>query len=213
MYLPAHFREDRVPVLMKAIRQIAFGTLVTSDDGGLEANHFPILIDDAPAPFGTLHGHMARANAQWQRVKPGTQALAIFLGPHCYVSPSLYPSREEAGKVVPTWNYLSVHATGEISVYDDPSQLKDHVAELIETNEGPRAKPWSLDEAPPDYSEKMLRGIVGFEITLTHLEGKWKMSQNRLAQDIEGVRTGLRNEGGSGQAAVADVMDDMARTE
>jgi transcriptional regulator len=211
MYLPAHFKEDRVPVLKKAIRKIGFGTLVTNEADGIEANHLPMLIHDAPSPFGTLRGHMARSNPQWQRVKPGTQALAIFLGPHCYVSPSLYPSKEETGKVVPTWNYLAVHAAGEISFYDNPLQLKDHIAELIETHEGPRANSWSLHDAPPDYIDKMLRSIVGFNLVVTRFDGKWKMSQNRSAQDIDGVREGLRKEGGRAQAAVAAAMDEIYR--
>jgi transcriptional regulator len=211
MYVPAHFKEDRVPVLHDAIRQIGFASLVTSGEGGLEASHLPMLVSPEPAPFGTLRGHVARGNRQWKRVEPRSQALVIFLGPNTYVTPSWYATKHQTGKVVPTWDYLAIHAYGEIGFFDDHAQLRDHVGELTEAHEGSRASPWAVADAPRDYMDKMLGAIVGFKIVITRLEGKWKMSQNRSPQDIAGVQAGLVRENGSAQKAVADIMTKLDR--
>ena len=165
-----------------------------------------MLVDSVPAPFGTLHGHVARANPQWQRAQPHVQALAIFLGPNTYITPSWYPTKQQTGKVVPTWNYLAVHAYGEINFYDDPEQLRDHVGRLTEAHEAARTSPWAVTDAPADYVDKMLGAIVGFKLVITRLEGKWKMSQNRPPQDIVGVHEGLSREDSISQRAVAEVM-------
>src|ERR1700732_3011596 len=127
MYVPAHFKEDRVAILHDAIRTDGLGTLVTSSEQELEASHLPLLLDPEPAPFGTVLGHLARANPQWQRVKPGFQALAIFLGRTPYITPSCYPTKQQTAKVVPTWNYLAIHAYGTISFFDEPEELRAHV--------------------------------------------------------------------------------------
>jgi transcriptional regulator len=199
-------------VLADAIRAIEFGTLVSHGAGGLEANHLPMLIEVEPSPFGTLHGHMARANGQWQSIAKGSEVLCLFLGPHCYVSPSHYPSKSETGKVVPTWNYLAVHAYGAIAFYDEAERLKDHLAHLTDVHESGRDMPWALGDAPSEYIDSMVHGIVGFTIVLTRLEGKWKMSQNRLPKDVEGVRRGLANEDGCAQKTVAAVMNEIYGT-
>jgi transcriptional regulator len=206
MYVPAHFKEDRVPVLHETIRRLGFGTLVTYSDDGIEASHLPMLLQPEPAPFGTLRGHVARANPQWKNPKAGVQALAMFVGPNAYVTPSWYPTKRETGKVVPTWNYLAVHAAGEIAFFDDPPRLLDHVASLTEAHEGSRSTPWAVTDAPAHYIDAMLGGIVGFELVIARLEGKWKMSQNRSDPDLAGVREGLNREGGEPQKAVADIM-------
>jgi transcriptional regulator len=206
MYIPAHFREDRVPILHQAIKQLGFGTLVTAGKDGLEASHLPMLVHQEPAPFGTLYGHVARANTQWKNVQAGVQALAIFLGPNVYVTPSWYPTKIQTGKVVPTWNYLAVHVYGEIAFFEDPARLREHVAELTDAHETSRAKPWAITDAPSDYIDKMLGAIVGFELVITRLEGKWKMSQNRPEQDLAGVLEGLSREGGEPERAVAEIM-------
>ncbi|HEX3755421.1 MAG TPA: FMN-binding negative transcriptional regulator [Rhizomicrobium sp.] len=203
MYVPDHFREDRVPVLHDAIRRIGFGTLVTLDDDGIEANHVPMLLD---AEAGILRGHLARANPQARSLRPGAQALAIFLGPHAYVSPSWYPSKVETGKAVPTWNFIAVHAQGTIVRQQDAAWLRAHVAALTEVHEAARATPWSLADAPSDYLDGMLRAIIGFELAVTRLDGKWKLSQNRSPADIAGVRDGLLREGGEAQATLAALM-------
>lgn len=206
MYIPAHFREDRVPVLHQAIKQLGFGTLVTAGKDGLEASHLPMLVHQEPGPFGTLHGHVARANTQWKNAQVGVQALAIFLGPNVYITPSWYPTRSETGRVVPTWNYLAVHAYGKIGFFDDPAQLREHVGRLTDAHEAPRDTPWAITDAPSDYIDKMLGDIVGFKLVITRLEGKWKMSQNRPEQDLAGVREGLSREGGEREKAVAEIM-------
>jgi transcriptional regulator len=195
MYVPDHFREARPGKLHDAIRQIGFATLVTHDaQGGLEANHLPMLLDG-----NVLRGHVARANAVWKAGEG--EALAIFLGPHAYVSPSWYPSKAATGKAVPTWNYITVHAKGRIRWVQDADWLRAHVTQLSETHEGPRPEPWTIGEAPESYIEAMLRGIVGFELEITQLDGKYKLTQNRDAADRDAVRAAYEREG----------REDMAR--
>jgi transcriptional regulator len=196
MYVPAHFREDRDDVLRAAVRDIAFGTLITQGADGIEANHLPMLQEG-----DVLRGHFARANPAWKNLSPGAEALAIFLGPHVYVSPNWYPSKAETGKGVPTWNYITVHARGRIALHDDPQWLRAHVGRLSEVHEAGRPMPWKVEDAPKDYIDGLLRAIVGFELSVASLEGKWKLSQNRAAADIEGVRDALAREG----------RDDLAR--
>ena len=194
MYVPDHFREDRPEVLHDAVRRIGFATLVTQ---GLEANHLPMLLQD-----GVLRGHVARANPVW-KAGPG-DALAIFLGPHAYVSPSWYPSKAETGKAVPTWNYIAVHARGRMRWIDDAEWLRAHVGQLSATHEAGRDVPWMISDAPAGYIDSMLRGIVGFELSIQMLEGKWKLSQNRDEADRAGTREGLRRDG---REDVARLMD------
>ena len=199
MYVPAHFNESRVEVMHDAIRRIGIGTLVTLGSEGLEASHVPMLIDPEPGPFGTLRGHVARANPVW---KAGAgEALAIFLGPHAYVSPSWYPSKAETGKAVPTWNYITVHARGLINWIQDADWLRAHVGALSDANEAGREQPWSITDAPAGYIDGLVRAIVGFELSISKLEGKWKLSQNREAGDHAGVREAFAREG----------RDDIAR--
>ena len=206
MYVPAHFKEDRVPILHDAIRKIGLASLVTCGEAGMEGK-----------PRANARGSCARAvrYAPWAcgtreptmaARQPRVHALAIFLGPNTYISPSWYPTKQQTGKVVPTWNYLAIHAYGEINFFDDPAQLRDHVGRLTEMHEASRTSPWAITDAPADYVDKMLRNIVGFKVVITRLEGKWKMSQNRSAQDIAGVHEGLTREDGVSQRAVAEVM-------
>jgi transcriptional regulator len=191
MYLPEDFREDRVAELHAAMRRIALGTLVTLGADGLEASHVPMLVEAEPAPHGRLQGHLARANPQWRRLSPATPALAIFLGPEGYVTPSWYATKRATGKVVPTWNYVAVHAYGALRIIDDADWLHALVTRLTEAHEAGRAAPWAVSDAPKDYVAGMVRAIVGFELTITRLQGKWKMSQNRPAEDRAGVIAGL----------------------
>jgi len=193
MYLPSHFAETRVAVLHEAILRAGIATLVTAGAGGLEASHVPMLLDAEPAPFGTLLGHIARDNPQWRG--GAGEALAIFLGPDAYVSPSAYPTKKESGKVVPTWNYVAIHGQGPIEWFDDAERLRAIVTRLTQKHEGGRAAPWAVTDAPPDYVAMMLKAIVGFAIPLARLEGKWKMSQNRPPADRAGVVDALRREG------------------
>jgi transcriptional regulator len=203
MYVPSHFAEDRVEVLHEALRGAGLATLVTVGADGLDATHLPLLFLPGPGPLGRLVGHVARPNPQWRATPAGSAALAIVLGPDAYVTPSWYPSKRETGKVVPTWNYLAVHAHGAVRFFEERDRLLEVVTRLTDRREAARAHPWKVSDAPPDYLEAMLKGIVGVELTLTRLEGKWKASQNRAEADRRGVEEGLR---AVGFAAMADLV-------
>lgn len=194
MYNPAQFREDRVPVLQDALRQSGLGTLITYGPEGLIATHAPMLLMDGPGPYGTLWGHVSRGNPQWRQSAPEVDALAIFMGPDAYISPSWYATKQQTGKVVPTWNYVAIHAYGRAEFFDDPDQLLKVVTDLTDTHEARLAgggEPWAVSDAPADFVRSQLKGIVGFRLPITRLEGKWKMSQNRPEQDRAGVVAGL----------------------
>jgi transcriptional regulator len=211
VYLPEVFKEERVPVLHDAIRRIALATLVSVGDGGLVATHLPMLIDPEPAPLGTLVGHVARPNPHWRDLAASGSALAMFLGPEGYVTPSWYPTKQETGKVVPTWNYVAVHAYGAVEVFDDPGRLLAVVTRLTETHESHRASPWQVSDAPEDYVRAMLKGIVGLTMRIERLEGKWKMSQNRPPADREAVRAAFAADERPGARAVAEAMAEVGR--
>ena len=187
MYLPEHFRETRVEVMHDLIRTRPLGTLVTATADGLEANHIPFEIDPQPIPFGTLRGHVSRSNPIREKLSDTMESLVIFQGTETYVSPSWYPSKLETGKVVPTWNYVVVHAYGALKFIEDNTWLRKHIEELTNRHESNQTNPWKVSDAPEDYIEKMLEGITGMEITVTRLVGKWKTSQNRPAKDRAGV--------------------------
>jgi transcriptional regulator len=191
MYNPPHFREERPDRLHRAIREIAFATLVAQGRNGIVANHLPLLLD---AERGVLRGHVARANPLWQEARGDCEALAIFLGPDAYITPSWYATKAETGKVVPTWNYLTVHARGPLEFFDDAARLRALVSDLTDRHEGARPRSWAIGDAPAGYIDTMLRAIVGVELSIASLEGKWKMSQNRDEADREGVRAGLAAE-------------------
>jgi transcriptional regulator len=210
MYVPAHFAEDRIPFLHDAIRDAGFATLVTLTEDGLIASHVPLLVDPAPAPYGTLIGHLARPNPQ-ARGAIG-EALAIFQGPDGYITPSYYATKRENGKVVPTWNYSAIHAYGTLRWIGDREGLLDIVTRLTEHHEAQRTVPWAVSDAPADFVQGMLNGIIGFELTITRLQGKWKMSQNRPEADRAGVVDGLLNDGQPELAGAVQVAADSGRT-
>jgi transcriptional regulator len=191
VYLPAHFTESRVEVLHQLVRDHPLAALVTLGPDGLAANHIPFEIAAEPAPFGTLRGHVARANPVWRDVAPGVEALAIFRGPDAYVSPAWYATKRETGKVVPTWNYLVVHAHGPLRVIEDTGWLRALVERLTARHEAGRPEPWKPADAPADFLAKQLRAIVGIEMPIARLVGKWKASQNRTPADRNGVIAGL----------------------
>ncbi len=195
MYIPEHFREDRIEVLHDAIRVAGMATLVSMTADGLSASHAPLLLDPEPAPYGTLIGHLARANPHARTADRGVETLVIFQGPDGYITPSYYAAKREHEKVVPTWNYAAIHAYGTLEAFDDPVRLLDVVTRLTLLHETPRAAPWAVSDAPEDYVRGMLRGIVGIVLPITRLEGKVKMSQNRPAADVPGVIQGLRRDG------------------
>ena len=194
MYLPSHFEETRVDVLHAFIRTQPLGLLITLTGAGLQANPIPFLIDPWPTPFGTLRGHVARANPLWRETRADVDVLTVFQGPQAYVSPSMYATKAATGKVVPTWNYVTVQARGRLRAMDDTKWLRKLVERLTQTHEASRAVPWAVSDAPNDYIETMLRAIVGIEIELTALQGKWKVTQNRNAADRQGVVYGLEQQ-------------------
>jgi transcriptional regulator len=202
VYVPPLFKEDRIDVLHDAIRRTGLATLVTLAADGLIASHVPMLLDPDPAPYGTLIGHLARPNPQARGAVPGVQALAIFQGPDVYITPSWYATKRENGKVVPTWNYVAIHAHGPVEFSDDTERLRDVVTRLTEREEQARADPWAVSDAPAAFIDGMLKGIVGFALPIARLEGKWKMSQNRPAQDRAGVVAGLEQQGREDVAAL-----------
>ena len=207
MYVPAHFEDKDTGRLHAAIGVAGLATLVTMAADGPVANHVPMLLDRETAPLGVLRGHVARANPVWRATRADVPALAIFQGPDAYVSPSWYPTKRENRKVVPTWNYVAIHATGPIAFFEEPERLLAIVTALTEREEGRRPEPWAVSDAPADYVQAMLKAIVGFEIAIARLEGKWKMSQNRPAEDRAGAAAGLRRETGAEGARVADEIE------
>jgi len=208
MYIPKHFSEQRIDVLHAAIQTTGLATLVSVGEQGLIATHLPLILDPQAGELGTLYGHVARGNPHWRDIAGSVESLAIFLGPEAYVSPSWYASKAETGRVVPTWNYVTVHAYGTLGTFDDPERLRAHVRRLTERQEGPREQPWRLDDAPEDFVDDMLKGIVGLELPIVRLEGKWKLSQNRPEADRLGAIQGLEATGRPAEQAVARRMRD-----
>ncbi|MEO6895347.1 MAG: FMN-binding negative transcriptional regulator [Caldimonas sp.] len=203
MYLPAHFAESRPEALRTLIRARPLGLLVTRNgDGGIDANDIPFVLDvDGDAGPGVLRAHVARANPLWRTARTDVESLVVFQGPQGYVSPAWYPAKAEHGKVVPTWNYIVVQARGLLRPIDDREWVRAFVDRLTTRHEGARPAPWAVSDAPADYVETMLGSIVGIELVLTSLVGKWKMSQNRPIADREGVAAGIARE--QGDAAFA----------
>jgi transcriptional regulator len=194
VYIPPHFRQDELAQLHAQIRSTRLATLVTVVHNAPLVSHVPMILDDAVnSPYGMLLCHVSRANPQWQSVNGETEALAIFLGPDAYVSPSWYAAKREHGKVVPTWNYIAVHAYGMIRTFDDAVRLRALVERLTRKHEADRPDPWNVSDAPPEFIDAQLRGIVGLEIAIARLEGKWKLSQNRSPADVDGVIAALES--------------------
>ena len=199
MYIPRAFAVEDLSELQQLIQHTRLAQLVTVGEHGLQASHLPLLLNPDEGPNGTLYGHLAKANPQWRDLQNGSEALVIFAGAEAYISPAFYPAKAEHGKVVPTWNYLAVHAYGKAEVFTDAERLLALVSALTDRHEGNRAQPWKVSDAPADYIDGMLKAIVGFALPIERLIGKRKLSQNRSQADIDGVRKGL--------AASADVRD------
>lgn len=200
MYQPPHFREDRLEVQHAQVRAHPLGLLVTAGPGGLQANHVPFLIDAAGSERGTLRAHLARANPQLAELAAVAECLVVFQGPQHYISPSLYPTKQDTGKVVPTWNYITVHAWGRPQVIDNVDWLRQQIDDLTTHNEESQSSTWKVSDAPDAFIASQIKGIVGLEIPIARIEGKWKVSQNRPAVDQAGVAAGLRGFGGDADA-------------
>jgi len=194
MYTPTAFREARLPELHAAIDTIAFASLISTTATGLQVSHIPLLLAPDEGPHGTLYGHVARANAH--AACNGASSLAIFLGPQAYISAGWYPGKQTHGREVPTWNYIAVHAHGTLETFDDPSALRQLLANLTDRHERSTREPWRIEDAPADYIDQNLKAIIGLRLPIERLEGKWKLSQNRTEADREGVLAGLDTLGG-----------------
>jgi transcriptional regulator len=206
VYIPRLNAEQDIPTLHAFMNANPFATLVTAT-GGLFATHLPLILRVSDGPLGTLEGHVARANAHHKLVAGEADALVIFTGPHSHITPTWYPSKIENERVVPTWNYVAVHAYGTVRFRDDAEFLSAHVARLTERHESARGSDWRTDDPPAEYVAQQLKAIVGVEIVITGLEGKWKMSQNRSMADVDGVIEGLRQSGDAQDLEVADTME------
>lgn len=208
MYVPAHFQVSSTETMHKLMTSHPFGTLVTHGKSGLDANHVPFELDAGHGELGLLKAHVARANPVWQDVANGDEVLVIFRAGDAYISPNWYPSKHEAHKQVPTWNYEVVHAHGRITIHDDERHVRGVVARLTRTHEASQPRPWRMSDAPSDYVDMMLKAIVGIEIEITRLEGKSKLGQNKDVRDIRGAGTALVEQGstkiGEAMLAVAD---------
>jgi transcriptional regulator len=207
MYQPALFREDRLEVQHDLIRQHPLGLLITAGPSGLLANPMPFLIDPGASARGTLRAHLARANDQWKDLRETGECLVVFQGPQEYVTPSWYATKAETGKVVPTWNYATVHAWGRAEVIEDPDWLRQQIEELTQSRESARTVPWAVSDAPEAFIAGQIKGIVGMEIPIGRIEGKWKVSQNRPEVDRIGVFQGLQAEGGAALEMAALVAE------
>jgi transcriptional regulator len=201
MYQPPHFREDRIEVQHALIRDHPLGLLITAGAGGLMANPIPFLLDSDGAGLGVLRCHLARPNPQLRELMGVEECMAVFQGPQSYITPSWYATKHETGKVVPTWNYATVHVWGRPTVIEDAAWLRRQIDGLTASQEGRRAPPWAVTDAPDDFVATQVKGIVGVEIPISRIEGKWKVSQNRPENDRIGVVNGLTGDGDAGGMA------------
>ena len=190
MYIPQANKEDRLSVLHQLMEDQPFASLITVGSSGLFASHIPMVLEQNGG-MGILRGHISRANTQWRDHSSSVEALAIFSGPQHYITPSWYQEKEESGKVVPTWNYVVVHAYGHLKVVEDRDWLIAHLQKLTSIHEAESPAPWKISDAPAGYIASQIKGIVGLEMAIERLEGKWKVSQNRSEQDRSGVAKGL----------------------
>ena len=195
MFVPTKFKEDNPERLQQHIREVGFGLLVVAGEQGIEANHAPFhLITGEQGHVGHLQCHVARVNPIWQHLEQGAEVLVVFQGPHAYVSPSWYPTKAETGRAVPTWNYLAVHARGRARVVQDIDWLRKHLNQLTDQHEAGRVAPWSVSDAPADYTERLMQAIVGIDIEIDSLTGQLKASQNQPERNRAGVKAGLEQD-------------------
>lgn len=206
MYIPKPHEEIKLDVLHELMRAYPLGCLVTLSENGLVANHIPFVLDPSSSELGVLKGHVARANPLWQELSASTESLVVFQGPEAYVSPAWYPTKHQTGKAVPTWNYAVVHAYGVPRAIEDAEWVLNLVTELSDIHEASQALPWKVSDAPKEFTERLLEMIVGIEIPLSRIEGKWKVSQNRPRADRLGVAAGLEAQGNELARASASLV-------
>jgi transcriptional regulator len=210
MYQPLPHRQEDLEAQHALIRAAPLGLLVSHGAQGLEANSIPFLIDPRASRLGTLQAHMARANGQWRNLSEASEVLVVFQGADHYITPSWYQTKRDTGKVVPTWNYVMVQARGRPRVIEDPAWLRAQIEALTNTNERARAAPWAVGDAPADFVDAQMKAIVGVEIEIAAIAGKWKASQNRPAADRAGVVAGLGELGDEAALAMANIVRDNA---
>lgn len=207
MYIPPHFEELRTEVMHELIRARPLASVITLSHDGIDANHIPLQLSPREGQLGTLRGHVARSNSVWKNSVQTVEALALFHGPDSYISPSWYPTKAENGKAVPTWNYAVVHAYGALRVIDDAAWLRAHLEALTAQNEAAFSDPWQLSDAPHDFTEKLIGAVVGIEMVISRLSGKWKISQNQPPQNRAGIVQGLRTSGGPERLEMAALIE------
>lgn len=206
MYEPPHFRETDQARCHDLIRARPLALLISADEGGLMANPIPFLLDPQAGEHGVLRCHLARANPQWKVFAKPREALVVFQDHEHYIHPGWYETKRDSGKVVPTWNYAMVQVRGRAQVHDDPHWLGQQIRDLTQMMEGRYPEPWAVDDAPPPFIDAQIRGIVGIEITIHDMRGKWKVSQNRSEADRAGVISGLTQKGDAEALAMADLV-------
>jgi transcriptional regulator len=206
MYIPPCNAETDLASLQSLIAAHPLGAWVTQSSTGLTANHIPFLIDRSRGPFGCLRAHVARANPIWRELSAGQESLVIFQGPQSYITPNWYPTHSSSGQVVPTWNYVLVHARGIAQVHQDPDWILKAISDLSAQQEAGQASPWKVADAPADYIERLARAVVGIEIPLDSLIGKWKLSQDEAHADRLGTVAGLNSQRDANSEAMADLV-------
>lgn len=211
MYIPKHFEEPSIEVMHELIRARPLATLVTLSSSRLNANHIPLHLAEVSLPFGILQGHVARSNPMWSDFAKDIEVLAVFQDSNAYISPSWYATKKETGKVVPTWNYAVVHAYGSLRVIDDASWVRAQLEAFTAHNEAAFPEPWAVSDAPHDFTEKLIEAIVGIEIVVTKLSGKWKVNQNQPPLNQASVIQGLRASDERDAASMAELVEAGAK--
>ena len=210
MYIPKHFEETDVAKMHELIRSHPLATLVTLTPSGLNANHIPLILTESDNEAGVLHGHVARSNPMWRDAQREREVLAVFQSAEAYISPNWYATKEQTGKVVPTWNYAVVHAHGFMTVHEDAEWLRTQITKMTNLREASFPVPWKVTDAPADYIEKLIGAIVGIEIVVNRLEGKWKVSQNQPIENRAGVIEGLTRRGDDGDIEMSKLIHDAS---
>jgi len=211
MYQPKSFRQDNVDEMKAMMKAYPLATLVTTGQHGLEANHIPLILKEVATGEHVLWGHMAKANPLWQELDDSASVLAIFHGPNGYVSPNYYPTKQEHGKVVPTWNYVAVHVRGQLAFIHEDHWKLEMLNNLTAQHESQQKDPWSVNDAPKEFTQSLLGAIVGFEIRVTAIDGKWKAGQNQPHKNRKGTIDGLSVSPNQADIKMAEVMSDMLK--